>query len=79
HNHPVGADYYKLYHEVRRVQDEALLADVEKLRKAGSNRKRILEYILEHSSAEPTMKDVHNLIARLEKKALSADTLEDRI
>ncbi|ETM02526.1 hypothetical protein F442_01068 [Phytophthora nicotianae P10297] len=65
HNHEVGQEIYKIYRESRQVTDNEVRSAVRTLHRAGANRKRILEYITENTSVNPTMKDVHNLVERL--------------
>ncbi|ETN22084.1 hypothetical protein PPTG_02128 [Phytophthora nicotianae INRA-310] len=60
HNPEVGRELYQNYHEARQVSDTAFLDSVRTLHRAGANRKRILEYVMENTDAEPTMKDIHN-------------------
>ena len=79
HNHEVSPEAYKTYHEAREVSDTEVLAGVRTLHRAGANRKRILEYIMENTSAEPSMKDVHNLVVKLRQESYAFQTIEERI
>lgn len=67
HNHEVSAALYKSYPEVRNALGADVLATVNILRKAEAKRKKILEYIVEHSPQQPRMKDVHNLLSKLKR------------
>lgn len=67
HNHEVSEALYKSYPEVRNALDADVLATVNILRKAEAKRKKILEYIVEHSPQQPRMKDVHNLLSKLKR------------
>ncbi|KAG6944337.1 hypothetical protein JG688_00017134, partial [Phytophthora aleatoria] len=79
HNHEVSQDVYPTYHEARHVSDDEVLSTVQTLHRAGANRKRILEYILDNTAVEPTMKDVHNLVTRLQQGSYAFPTIEERI
>ncbi|ETP52784.1 hypothetical protein F442_02249 [Phytophthora nicotianae P10297] len=79
HNHDVGSDVYQTYHEARQVSDEDVVSTVRVLHRCGANRKRILEYIMENSTVEPTMKDEHNFVQRLKKESYNYPTMETRI
>eukprot|EP00644_Phytophthora_capsici_P016866 jgi/Phyca11/125609/e_gw1.59.233.1 len=72
-------EVYKIYHEPRQVSDSAVLDTVRTLHRAGANRKRIMEYFMENTTAEPTMKDIHNIAERLKKESYSFHTVEERI
>ncbi|KAG6946554.1 hypothetical protein JG688_00015989, partial [Phytophthora aleatoria] len=80
HNHTVSPSVYRSYPEVRLVLNDVVIDGVNLLRRGGANRrKQILEFILEHSNAETTMKDVHNLIARLEACARGSESVAKRV
>lgn len=79
HNHEVGPNIFKTYHENRRIEDEEVISTVQTLRRSGANRKRILQYILENTVVEPTMRDVHNLLARLQEDDYAFPTVEERV
>lgn len=68
HNHEVSEPLYRSYPEVRNALGDDVLATVNILRKAEAKRKKILEYILEHSAQQPKMKDVHNLLSKLKRR-----------
>lgn len=79
HNHDVDPVAYQTYHEARQVSDDEVVDGVRVLHRGGANRKRILEYIVENSSVQPEMKDVHNLLARLKRESYVFPTMEERI
>jgi hypothetical protein len=79
HNHVVAAEVFKSYHESRRVDDDAVLSTVRTLDRAGANRKRILEFITENSTVEPSMHDIHNLVMKLRKDNYKFHSIEERI
>ncbi|KAG6943538.1 hypothetical protein JG687_00018390 [Phytophthora cactorum] len=79
HNHVVSSEAYQTYHEARVVSDDEVIATVQTLHRAGANRKRILEYIVESTTVVPQLKDVHNLVARLQQGTYGFPHIEDRI
>ncbi|OWZ23800.1 LOW QUALITY PROTEIN: hypothetical protein PHMEG_0001258 [Phytophthora megakarya] len=72
HNHEVSSDAYEHYHEGRRISDDEVMC-------APLGRKKILEYIREDSSVDPSMKDVHNLAAKLTKESYNLPMIEERV
>ncbi|KAG1686676.1 hypothetical protein DVH05_008527 [Phytophthora capsici] len=77
HNHEISADAYGNYHEARQISDEEVLSTARTLHRAGAN--RILEYITENTNVQPTMKDVHNLVAKMARESYNLTSMEDRI
>ncbi|KAG6944104.1 hypothetical protein JG687_00018050 [Phytophthora cactorum] len=49
------------------------------LRKIGVTRKKILKYIWENTNAEPSMSDVHNLLARLSARTRRHHVVEEAL
>lgn len=68
HNHEVSEALYNSYPEVRNALGPDVLATVNILRKAEAKRRKIFEYIVEHSPQQPRMKDVHNLLSKLKRE-----------
>ncbi|DAZ97115.1 TPA: hypothetical protein N0F65_010438 [Lagenidium giganteum] len=59
--------------------DDASMNVVAALRSAGAKPKKILQYIQEHTPAEPSLKDVHNLLAHLKATEHGTTSVEARI
>ncbi|KAG6950581.1 hypothetical protein JG687_00014156, partial [Phytophthora cactorum] len=74
HNHKRGPRVYKHYPESRRIKSDSLLANVDEMRKRGTKAKGILFYLREISGKTPTLKDVHNILARLKNLSRSGAT-----
>lgn len=72
HNHEISAAIYDGYPEVRNALGADVVATVNILRKADAQRKKIHEYIVENTAHRPRMKDVHNLLSRLERTDTSS-------
>ncbi|OWY95683.1 hypothetical protein PHMEG_00034248 [Phytophthora megakarya] len=75
-HHAVGREVYRQYHEARVVSDEEVLLHGYALHRAGANRKRILA---ENTDDLPSMKDIHNLVARLKCESYAFPSVEERI
>ncbi|KAF4142097.1 hypothetical protein GN958_ATG08731, partial [Phytophthora infestans] len=69
---------FQAYHEARQVSDDDVLATVQTLHRAGAKRKRILQYVMENMTVVPQMKDVHNLVARLQSESYVYPEIEKR-
>lgn len=67
HNHEVSAAIYNGYPEVRNAYSPEVLATINVLRKAEAQRKKIHEYIVENTSHNVKMKDVHNLLSKMSR------------
>lgn len=79
HNHPFNRDTFIGYAKNRLQLDDTTRATVNAIRKAGANRKKILQYIVENSGCEPSIRDVHNLVAKLKAEERDGATTDDRM
>eukprot|EP00644_Phytophthora_capsici_P004821 jgi/Phyca11/96280/e_gw1.1.1788.1 len=77
HNHDVSSGTYQTYHEASQVSDDEVLSTVHTLHRAGTSRKRTLEYIAENTHTEATMKDIHNLVNRLIRESYAFHTMKN--
>ncbi|OWZ20295.1 hypothetical protein PHMEG_0005311 [Phytophthora megakarya] len=79
HNHDVGPDVYQTYHQASQVLVPDILDGVHLINREGVNLKRILEYIIEKSSVQPEIKNVHNLEVQLKRESYEFPTVEERV
>eukprot|EP00644_Phytophthora_capsici_P005188 jgi/Phyca11/96162/e_gw1.1.1783.1 len=79
HNHRVDEASYDNHPSVRRVEDPVLLAFVDVLQSAGSKPKRIVQFLREKTGQNVTLRDVHNMVARMRERRRGTDTVEQRL
>ncbi|KAG3248194.1 hypothetical protein PI124_g7129 [Phytophthora idaei] len=79
HNHRVDRAVYENNPSVRRVEDPVLLAFVDVMQSSGSKPKRIMQFLREKTSHNVTLRDVHNMVARMREERWGSDTVEQRL
>ncbi|POM58667.1 ATP-binding cassette (ABC) Superfamily [Phytophthora palmivora] len=81
HNHRVDEAVYDNHPSVRRVDGPVLLAFVDVLQSAGSRPikpKRIMRFLREKTGQNVTLRDVHNMVAKMREQRRGIDTVEKR-
>ncbi|KAE9330570.1 hypothetical protein PR003_g15283 [Phytophthora rubi] len=78
HNHLRSAELYRYYSENRRITDPGVLLVVQKMDKAGSSAKGILQHLHEETGKSMELRDVHNLIASIKRECRGGKTDEER-
>ncbi|DBA01968.1 TPA: LOW QUALITY PROTEIN: hypothetical protein N0F65_006701 [Lagenidium giganteum] len=80
HNPEVSEERYRDYPVSRRVQEPEVLETVASMAQHGAPCEGILAYIKENSTANPSLRDVHNLIARMNAdKYAQFTSVEERV
>ncbi|KAE8968249.1 hypothetical protein PR001_g27853 [Phytophthora rubi] len=78
HNHLRSAELYRYYSENRRITDPDVLLVVQKMDKAGSSAKGILQHLREETGKSMELRDVHNLIASIKRESRGGKTDDER-
>ncbi|KAG3117635.1 hypothetical protein PI125_g3645 [Phytophthora idaei] len=79
HKHRVDRAVYENHPSVRRVEDPVLLAFVDVMQSSGSKPKRIMRLLREKTGHNVTLRDVHNMVARMREERRGSDTVEQRL
>ncbi|ETM00505.1 hypothetical protein L917_02780, partial [Phytophthora nicotianae] len=79
HNHLLSKHSFEHYPHIRTAMEPELAGTVSELVKAGAKKKRILQFIHENSSCNPTSQDVHNLVRKLKKQTHTTQTSAKRL
>jgi hypothetical protein len=80
HNHEVSEQLYNDYPENRQVTDDAICGTVREMWTSGTPRKGILSYLTRKMINPPSMRDVHNLLAKMRaEKYADNPTVEGRV
>ncbi|KAG3095917.1 hypothetical protein PI125_g16130 [Phytophthora idaei] len=79
HNHRVDRAVYENHPSVRRVEDPVLLVFVDVMQSSGSKPKRIMHFLREKTGHNVTLRDVHNMVARMREERRGSDTVEQRL
>ncbi|GMF56098.1 unnamed protein product [Phytophthora fragariaefolia] len=79
HNHPLNRLRFEYYSHNRTALDSEVVGTASELVKAGAKKKRILQFIHDNSSCNPTIQDVHNLVRKLKKRNHSAPIAAKRL
>ncbi|KAG2858944.1 hypothetical protein PC129_g15517 [Phytophthora cactorum] len=79
HNHRVDRAVYENHPPVHRVEDPVLLAFVDVMQSSGSKPKRIMQFLREKTGHNVTLRDVHNMVARMREERRGSDTVEQRL
>uniref|UniRef100_H3GK04 ZSWIM1/3 RNaseH-like domain-containing protein n=1 Tax=Phytophthora ramorum TaxID=164328 RepID=H3GK04_PHYRM len=79
HNHSLSRHTFDHYPHNRTSFEPEMARNVTELVKAGTKKKRILQFIHENSNCNPTSQDIHNLVRKLKKQAHTAQTSAKRL
>jgi hypothetical protein len=79
HNHPVTKAHCKRYSNIRNVVPETIAKQVRQMRRRNDPRRTIWQFVPDNGGDEMSMKDVHNLMAKMQREDYTADTIEGRV
>ncbi|KAE9037849.1 hypothetical protein PR001_g8208 [Phytophthora rubi] len=79
HNHRLSEDVFNQYSRVRVNLPDDVVGHVNQMLSHHSERRSIWHFVRDNADSELSMKDIHNLVARLARQNYSAPTLEGRI
>eukprot|EP00644_Phytophthora_capsici_P000582 jgi/Phyca11/130367/e_gw1.93.150.1 len=79
HNHRVDPDVYKIYPQNRAVNDPRVLGTIDAMRKGGAKARGVLMYLRDATEGKEmtTLKDIHNLMARLKAESKQGASDDD--
>ncbi|KAE9151682.1 hypothetical protein PF006_g4051 [Phytophthora fragariae] len=79
HNHTLGQRVYANHPSNRRIDDPEVIDFVDELQAAGAKNKLIMKYLRQRTGKQVTLRDVHNLVAKLRDTRRGATTVESRL
>ncbi|OWY99428.1 hypothetical protein PHMEG_00029567, partial [Phytophthora megakarya] len=79
HNHRVAQAVYDNHPSVRRVEEPVLLAFVDVMQSSGSKPKKIMQFLQEKTDKNVTLRDIHNIVARMWEGRRGNTTVEERL
>eukprot|EP00644_Phytophthora_capsici_P007492 jgi/Phyca11/111841/e_gw1.21.270.1 len=79
HNHKVSKALYDNHSSNRRIENPTILAFVDELQAAGSKPKMIMQYLRKKTGKNVTLRDVHNMVAKMKEKRRGGASTEERL
>ncbi|KAG6943629.1 hypothetical protein JG688_00017513 [Phytophthora aleatoria] len=79
HNHQISKAIFENHVSNRRVEDPNLLTIVDELQEAGSKPKLIIQFLRKKTGKYVTLRDMHNMVARMKAKRREGPTTEERL
>ncbi|DAZ94407.1 TPA: hypothetical protein N0F65_003436 [Lagenidium giganteum] len=79
HNHQLSPELYASYPENRRIEDPHVIETVRDMLRAGARRRQVWKYLKETSGKAISMKDMHNLAAKLKAQLTATSDVDMRV